>query len=336
MAEYIKTKLAGDMEAITQLLHDYEFHNIVGGSKITFAFDDSSKGSCKLDIETLNYKRWSDGSSGDIFTLIQTKVGCSFKEALLDLRKRLGITNCSYNIAKKETISKCKLFDGMFNHINSLKGETIYNKREVDKFEKIISDTFRHDGIGIITQDDFDIRYDKETDRIVILWRNLDGEVVGCNARKNKDMPDDYKYKYLSLLPFSKGRHLFGLYENYIDIKESKTVAIFESEKSVLQADSMGMNTCVGIGCSSVRKEQIALLKDANVENIILAFDEGIEYIHYINTAANIKEVYPEVNVYAMYDKKNEYLEKGSKKSPTDSGIDIFKGLMEKCLIKIM
>lgn len=336
MAEIVKARLMGQSEELVQLLHDYEFHNIVGGNRITFAFDDTSKGSCKLDVETLAYRRWSDGSHGDIFTLIQAKTGCSFKEALMDLRSKLGITSSSYSMTKVETVSKHDLFGGMFDRMQSLMGEAIYSDRDIDKFEKIISQTFRHDGIGVMTQDDFDIRYDKETDRIVILWRNVDGEVVGCNARKNKDMPEDYKYKYLSLLPFAKGHHLFGLFENYMDIKDSKTVAIFEAEKSTLQADTFGVNTCVSLGCSSMRREQADLLYNTGARNWILCFDDGIEYLHYVNTSMQIKEWHSDVNVYAMYDRENKYIKEGSKDSPTDNGLEVFTDLMKECIIKLV
>jgi DNA primase len=336
MADIVKMKLSNNKELIIELLEKYGFCNFSGSEYLSFAFDNESTGSCKLNIETLHFNRWSTGDSGDIITAIMLKTGLSFKEALSELRCYLGISDEMCSMTKVDVKKQSELFCGLLCNMEELRGEKIYTAREVDRFEPIISTVFRQDGINIFTQHEFDIRYDKNTDRIVILWKDLQGNVVGCNARSNYDFSDDYKYKYISLLQFHKSNFLYGLYENQHNIRNDGIAFIFEAEKSVLQCASFNMRNAVSLGCSTIKKEQAMLLKDCNTKKIVLAFDEGIEYLHYVNTASKIKEWLENVEIYMLYDKNNEYLERGSKNSPVDLGENVFNELLKKCLTKLM
>jgi hypothetical protein len=336
MADIVKMKLSNNKELIIELLEKYGFCNFSGSEYLSFAFDDESTGSCKLNTETLHFNRWSTGDSGDIITAIMLKTGLSFKEVLSELRCYLGISDEMCSMTKIDVKKQSEIFNGLFGHIDELRGEKIYTQREIERFTPIISTTFRQEGINIFTQHEFDIRYDKNTDRIVILWKDLEGNVVGCNARSNYDFSDDYKYKYISLLQFSKGNFLFGLYENQFNIRHDGIVFVFEAEKSTMQCASFNVRNAVSLGCSAMKKEQLMLLKGCGVKKIVLAFDEGVEYLHYVNTASKIKEWLPSVDVYMLYDKKNEYLKKGSKCSPVDLGENVFNELLKKCLTKLM
>jgi len=336
MADIVKMRLRDNKELIINLLEKYGFCNFSGSEYLSFAFDNESTGSCKLNVNTLHFNRWSTGESGDIINAIMMKTGLSFREAIGELRGYLGITDDTYNMTKIDVQKQSSLFNGLFPHMDELRGERIYTDREVNQFKPIISSTFRQDGINIFVQHEFDIRYDQNSDRIVILWKDMDGNVVGCNARSNYDFNKDYKYKYISLLHFSKGNFLYGLYENQHQIKHDKIVFIFESEKSTMQCASFDVRNAVSLGCSTIKNEQIKLLKECGVENIVLALDEGIEYIHYINLGSKIKEQIPNANIHILYDKGNEYMEKGSKKSPTDCGEEMFHKIVTNCLTKIL
>lgn len=331
--EVIKSLLIGDVHRIENLIESYGFCNIRSDSKhIKFAFDEESRGSCMVSIDSLSYVRWSTENRGDIVTAIMEKTGMLFKEAVIDVKNKLGISDLEIKVEKREEES---IFKTLLEQIKFICGDTIYTQHEINKYKPIISTMFRYDGINIATQCEFDIRYDEDSDRVVILWRNIKGEIVGNTARANWQIPKNYDFKYLSLMPFNKREHLYGLYENKEHIIKSGYCVLVEAEKSTLQAHSFDFRSIASLGMSHIDQKQIKLLYDLGIRNVILAYDEDKHIIEYIKRATDIRKWFPDMEVYAMYDKEKKYLPLGSKKSPTDMGLEIFKKMFENCLTKI-
>ena len=332
--QQIKSILTSNANAIIDLIEQYGFCNIKSNNKyVTFAFDEISKGSCMIEINTLQYTRWSDGTHGDIITAIMHKTNMNFKDTINDVYSKLGLShNSKFDNIK---IQHNCIFKDLLGDIGSVIGNNVYTQYQVDQYKPIISDMFRKDGIDLGTQIDWDIRYDNDSDRVVILWKNIKGEVVGNTARANWKIDKDYRWKYISLMPFDKKQYLFGIDKNKEFIKQSGYCVLVEAEKSTLQAYTFGFRSICSVGMSYVSKEQIKILYDLGIRNIILAYDEDKHIIEYIKRATDIKSWFDDVEVYALYDKNKEFLPIGSKKSPTDQGLEIFKNLFDKCLIKI-
>lgn len=331
--EVVRTLLSGDVQRIENIIESYGFCNIRSNSKsVMFAFDDESRGSCMLDINDLKFTRWSDETRGDILTVIMHKTGMNFKEALIDIRNKLGISDEKINIKKRE--DNC-IFKELLDDLKGVHGNTIYTQYDVDKYKPIISTAFRRDGINIETQCEFDIRYCEESDRIVILWKDICGKVVGNTARANWQIPKNYDYKYLSLMPFNKREHIYGLYENREFILKSGYCVLFEAEKSTMQSHSFGFRACGSVGMSHIDKKQIQLLYDIGIRVVILAYDEDKHIIEYIKRANDIRSWFPDMQVYALYDENKTYLPSGSKNSPTDMGFEVFNKIFENCLKSI-
>lgn len=331
--EAIKTLLCGDANRIEDIVRSYGFSNVHSNNKrIMFAFDEESNGSCQIDINTLSYVRWSDSTHGDIMTAIMSKTGMCFKDAIIDLKSKLGISNTQIVVSKR--LDSC-IFKDLNDKLNTILGDNVYSEIDIRRYRPVISKMFRDDGINIGTQCDFDIRYDEESDRVVILWKNAKGEVVGNTARANWKIAKDYKYKYISLLPFNKREHLFGLYENQKYIKESGYCVLVEAEKSTLQAHSFGFRSICSVGMSHIDKCQVKLLYDLGIKCLILAYDEDKHIIEYIKRANDIRSWFPDIEVYAIYDEEKKYLPLGSKNSPTDMGEQVFEKLFENCMKKI-
>lgn len=331
--EAIKALLCGDANKIEDIIRSYGFSNVHSNSKrVMFAFDDDSKGSCQVDINSLSYVRWSDDTHGSLINAIMSKTGMYFKDAIIDLKNKLGISNQTIHIKKRE--DNC-IFKDLNDKLHLIVGDNVYSDLDIKKYKPIISKMFRDDGINIATQCEFDIRYDEESDRVVILWRNIKGEIVGNTARANWKISKDYKYKYISLLPFNKREHLFGLYENKEYIKNAGYCVLVEAEKSTLQAHSFGFRPICSVGMSHIDKCQIKLLYDLGIRCVILAYDEDKHIIEYIKRSNDIKSWFPDMEIYAIYDKDKKYLPLDSKNSPTDMGEEMFKKLFENCMQKI-
>ena len=329
----IKALLTANSDILQDIIESYGFCNIKQHKDvIKFAFDEDSKGSCVLNVNTLQYTRWSDDTHGDIFTAIMNKTGMSFKDTIQELKGKLNLSDIEVDIP---TNKKDNIFQILNNEIRTIMGQNVYTQYDINRYEPIISTMFRRDGINIATQCEFDIRYDDGTDRIVIFWKDIDGKIVGNTARANWKIKDGYPYKYLSLMPFNKREHLFGLYENKEFIQKSGYCVLVEAEKSTLQAHSFDFRSMCSLGMSHIDKKQIDLLYGIGIRNIILAYDEDKHIIEYLSKKSDINKWYPDVQVYAIYDKEKKYLKLGSKNSPTDLGRDVFEKLFKECLIKI-
>jgi phage toprim domain containing protein, yorJ B.subtilis homolog len=147
-----------------------------------------------------------------------------------------------------------------------------YPKKLLDLFPCVISDLFLNDGINETTQVLFDIKYDKETDRILIPVIFKD-KLVGIIGRYNNFEVPKKIPKYYPILSYPKSEVLFGYDLCKNKIIETKTVILVESEKSVMKSIQRNMYNTLAIGGSNISNSQIELLKELNVKNIFISLD---------------------------------------------------------------
>lgn len=134
--------------------------------------------------------------------------------------------------------------------------------------------------IGIDALRRFNIKYDLINVAIVIPHFDKEGRLIGVRGRfmapdaLNKYMPLSYGGEFLA---HSLGQNLYGIYENREAIKRSKTVVLFESEKSVMKMDTAfgpEKNFALATCGNKVSNEQIVLLRELGVQYVVLAFDK--------------------------------------------------------------
>lgn len=183
----------------------------------------------------------------------------------------------------------------------------------------------------------FGIKYDVMNLAIIIPHKDINGNVIGVRGRF---MSEHATAKYMpisingTMLAHSLRGNLYGLYENKAVIEKSKTVILFESEKSVMKFSSFfghENNFSVATCGNKVTNEQIQILQDLGVKNVILAFDKDydnsadriIVQNHY-NEIANRLSVY--FNTSVMFDYGNLL---GLKDAPIDRGREVFEELFK-------
>ena len=159
-----------------------------------------------------------------------------------------------------------------------------YEKKELLEYPKgllnlypcTISELFLNDNINEATQLIFDIKYDKESDRVlipVIFKNNLVGMIGRYN---NSEVPKNIP-KYYPILTYPKSEVLFGYDLCESDIKRTKTVILVESEKSVMKSIQIELFNTLAVGGSNVSKSQIKLLNELDVERVFISFDSDKE-----------------------------------------------------------
>lgn len=194
----------------------------------------------------------------------------------------------------------------------------------LDQFVPMLHDMWRSEGITEETAKKFNIRYDTSTECIIIPILDKEGNLVGAKSRETK--PSEHKYSYE--LRSRKSLVLYGLYQNLESIRKKNEVIVFEAEKSVLKADSMGLTNTVALGGKIVSVDQARMLQDLNVD-IILALDEDVsdedimKNVHKISFPFLLKDIYvlkdnrlrhkesPADNKDVMMDYKNNLLKAG-------------------------
>lgn len=194
------------------------------------------------------------------------------------------------------------------------------------------------DRISTAAMDKYNILYSISQNKIIIPHYDINGDLVGIRGRAlnaedieqfGKYMPIQIENKWYSH-PLSL--NLYGLNFNKDNIKKYKVCYIFESEKSVMQAESFSLPNCGVAACgSNLNKFQVnLLLKYCKPNEIVVCFDrEEKENEHtYYDKLYNICKKYSRYcNMSFVYDKNG--ITK-MKDSPTDNGEEIFQTLLKE------
>lgn len=332
--EELKLYLKENPDKIQRILEYYNYHSItINNNEIRFAkIGGDNPSGCRIKLnDNLSATDFTTSYNGDIIGLIKQHTDLSYKEIINTIKT---ITNKKVNGHYKKEVG---IFDDFFNDIylpqQEENDEIIYDPSILDQYSKYKWNLrFLRDGILPSSQVKFHIGYDESSNRITLPWKDSEGNIIGCMARLDSDIPTNFKY--LPLIAFPKHKFLYGLYENKEHIKNNR-VFVYESEKSVLQCDSFEVYNCVSLGGNSISQIQVEHLLKLNVTEIILSLDEGLDVEVIKRDIKTIKDCLfmRDVKIGIIWDKNNKYLPKGSKCSPSDLGKEIFEKLCDECLI---
>lgn len=194
-----------------------------------------------------------------------------------------------------------------------------------------------YEGISNETMNKYEIKFDLDSEGIIIPHRDKDGRLIGVRQRNLNKRQLELGRKYVPYVsPRSRiiykhqlSRSFYGIHINKQAIKKSKKVILFESEKSVLKMDSyFGINSSLALGGSSISSYQLHILKELGVEDIYIAFDnEIVEQWH-----KKMNKIYEKIlewgfRCFIIYDWEQKYLDE--KDSPIDKTDKIFRILFD-------
>ena len=333
MKEYLKN----NPEQIEKILSYYNYHSInITDKEIRCAkIGGDNPSGCRIKLnDNLSATDFTTSYNGDLFGLIATHTGLTYREVLKTITTMLG-KKIEGNYQPEEEVLFDGFFDSLYIPYEDEEKEVTYDESVLDKYNNGYKWNMRFykDGILPSSQLKFQIGFDEESNRITIPWRDFEGKLIGVISRIDSD--EKTNFKYLPLIAFPKHKYLYGLYENKEHIKESREVYVFESEKSVMLGDSLGYKSFVAVGGNSISKTQVEQLLKLNVSKIIISLDEGLDTEIIKKDIKTIKDCLfmRDCKVGFILDKNNKYLPKGSKASPIDLGREIFEKLKNECLI---
>ena len=307
------------------------FHNVtLRSNSFRFGFNaDSNPNSTALFLKDCKYRSWSrDNSTGDLVDLVVAKLKCSVKDAFKVIE---DFTN-----TKIVTININNELSDIITRLECIGCEEVtyptYNESVMEAYEDCFSQLFLSDGAGLVSQSIFGIRYDIGSERIVSPIRDDVGRIVGILGRYNQKGDLGKIPKYLPLIPYKKHLFLYGMFENREFIKDS--IIIVESEKSVLQAFTLGYRNVLALGGNNLSTQQLELIDSLNPSEVILGLDEGLQDKHIQEVANKLKSLNPFVRREVGYINSN-HVGLGKKNCIFDESKDKIKEILEGGIIWI-
>lgn len=284
------------------------------------------------------------GESFNIYTLFE-KV-CSlqdreirFSDIVNTIIEKAGIDSSLYRFGE----GKYKKISDKYKKKNRQKELEIFDNKVLSAFDKHYPIEWIAEGISKESMDKYNILYSISRNKIIIPHYDINGNLIGIRGRSldereiedfGKYMPIEVEGKWYS---FPLSQNLYGLNISKEAIKRNKRVIIFEGEKSTYKYDKFfpGNNISCATCGSSLNKNQLnILLKNFELEEIIIAFDKEYEKYNseegkeYFKKLENIGQKYLNYcNFSFIFDKENLLK---LKDSPIDRGKNIFLHLYEK------
>jgi hypothetical protein len=326
----LKKRLRDNPHHIENILEEYDFHNIdVGTREIRCGIDEKTNSTSvriKLD-DNLTANDFGRDIHGDLFSLIMKSKNIELKEVIQTVKNELGITYIEFYKPKKIFGGFYDKFKRRTKSVSELKkyDESIM-KDYINKYNTL----FLRDGISFATQKKFKVGVDHSSSRITVPWYDYEESLVGIEGRYLGDYKKDEVSKWYPVVAFPKSLVLFGYNTNYSYLQSADEIYVGESSKFVMQLDSFGIFNAVALGGNSIHNQQIKQLSWLNPKKIIFCLDEGLdsELIHRQLEKTKVLLKFTDVKIGFVNDKDNVILEKGSKNSPSDVGLEGFKKLV--------
>ena len=259
-------------------------------------FHDDSNPSMSVSSEKQIYKCFSCGASGNVFNFVMDYEHIDFKDALVLLAKKAGI---SLGNVKLNSNNKFDKFYNMYelalkmyqNNLNSKLGNDAKNylesrgiNEEMIKHFKIGLATISKDTLTkVLTSKDYSVRdmeifglgngvNDLFINRIMFPLFDVSGKTVGFSGRIYNSSSDS-KYINTKETPiFKKGQMLYNYHIAKDDARLKKNVILVEGFMDVIRLYSIGINNVIALMGTALTKEQIALIKRLST-NVYLSLD---------------------------------------------------------------
>ena len=323
-----------------------------GGNEVMFRTVCHCGDSHKLYFfkDTKMFHCYTNCGQMNVINVVENALGISFIEAKEYIQKVVGIYEGfdmeigfnQYDLkeSSENDLELLRRNETYKKPIDLTRKYTILDESILNTFRKMYHPAFYNDGISIKTLYKFGIRYDILNHRIIIPHWDENGNLIAVRCRNLDEelIEQGVKYTpiYLNGKPLSAPTRMYfyGLNFNIDVIKRIKKVILVESEKAVMQIDTMldGNGFALALSSSSLHLIQVELLKSLGIEEVIIALDKEYDefgskeeklYAMKIRKSL-INKLIPYFEVSVMWDKTG-LLKK--KDSPSDRGEKVFTQL---------
>lgn len=228
---------------------------------------------------------WVCQFDADIFGMVQKIRDCNFQQAVAYV--------CSIlHINAEEIVQKNDVDNWQRDLRRWLPNADIDEPAELTTYDPAILAAFDHlyptewleYGITRDSMDKFGIGwYARQACISIPVVQNR--QLIGVRGRYTRPQDiDKGKYRPLSLLDgtvlkFPSSGCLYGYDQNKAAIEKSRQVLLFESEKSVLKANSWHINNALAVFGSNISKRHIEMLLELGVNDVVLCMDSDYRQV---------------------------------------------------------
>lgn len=306
------------------------------GSQIiakTVCHNHNGEGSHKLYYytETHTFMCYTQCLSMDIYGLISNIKGIEFGESYRYVRDFFGFKDeVQADFSEMLDLS----FFNKFNNKITYEPLPLVDGKVLRVFNDMYHLSWIKDGILPSVAKKHNIKLNIINQQIVIPHYNINGGLVGIRIRNLREDLVQQGKKYMPLYWGGKGythttgANLYGLDKTKNTVENVKKIVLFEGEKSVLVLDSFYNGNGIGVAMSgsSLSDHQIEILKELDIEEVVIATDKEYNNIgdksekFYSDKIKQtiVDKLIPYFRVSVIWDTKN-LLDK--KDSPVDKGL---------------
>lgn len=267
---------------------------------------------------------FSSGIGGSVFTFIKFYFHCSGREAYEKLSEFAGCEDTGgQRVEEMSAVQTCRKFAKPV-HREKPDKSTVLPDNYMERYEADESKLklWLDEGISLASMRKFQVRYDSFANRLVYPIRNPDGKIVNVGARAlDPQWKEKGQRKYCYYYPWGTLKTIYGVAENMDAIREKREIILFEGCKSVLKADSWGIQNTGALLTSHLNPSQMTLLLKLGCR-VVFALDKEVD----VRKDHNISILKDFINVEYLYD-RNGLL--GEKDAPVDRGMEVFQKLYE-------
>lgn len=236
-------------------------------------------------VQSQRWHCYSCSGDWDTIGLVQHLRKCTFNQAVDYICSTLGISTTELDIRQDVDNWQRDLRRWLPNADYDEPAElTAYDPAILSAFDHLYPTEWLEYGITRDSMDKFGIGwYARQACISIPVVQN--GQLVGVRGRytRRQDI-DKGKYRPLSLLDgtvlkFPSSSCLYGLDQNKAVIEKYRQVLLFESEKSVLKADSWNIHNALAVFGSNISKRHIEMLLELGVNDVVLCFDSDYKQV---------------------------------------------------------
>lgn len=180
------------------------------------------------------------------------------------------------------------------------------------------------EGIALETMRYFGVRYDPYSERIVVPIRDIEGNIVNVHGRTiDPEWKEKKLRKYTFFFNQGSVNTIYGYWENREEIMKSRTILLFEGEKSVFKAWSWGYKNSGAILTSHLSDNQFKILIKLGLRRIVFCLDSDVDIrsdktIQRLRSYSQVEWVH---NWHGLLEPKE---------APVDRGKEVFDELYER------
>ena len=268
------------------------------------------------------------GSGTSVYDWIMQRDNINFLEALKKICNRVGENPEDY--VESESISflrQLKKTKGESKKFDSCRTILDFQKDYLDVYNDELPKEWLEEDMTEEALRHYNIRIDNNANRIVYPVFDADNNLIGVKGRTRiKAYKELGLSKYINYYKIGKIDYFQGWHQAYPEIKNRKSVIIFEGIKSCIKAYGWGIPNTVASETSALSDGQLKLLIKTGIPEIIIAWDSDQKFRDIIqDPKIQMLKKFTSVSVITDKDKLLD-----DKMAPVDKGERVFQELLDR------